>query len=130
MEANVKVVPSDDFNVLVGISGANGALAEMAQTCKAVNDGLTRIMDATEGPDATDTLDASCNTCKHFGRISFDRETRPTSIWGFPGTCAKTGAEVVGWPRGQYCGHSCYENRRTGKSGPEQDFHIPNRTLK
>ena len=85
MEANVKVVPSDDSNVLVGISGANGALAEMAQTCKAVNDGLTRMMDATEGPDATDTLDASCNTCKHFGRISFfDRETRPTSIRGIP----------------------------------------------
>lgn len=103
----------NDFETIREISGSGGTLAETARVCSAINDGLTRMHDALYGPEATDTLDASCNTCLHFQREKFDRKERLVSLWGFPGTCAKTGDKVTGWPRGQYCGNQCYENRRT-----------------
>lgn len=105
---------SSGFVEIEQISGADGGLAGIAQAFHGLNDGLTWLMDHLEGPDGTDAFDASCNTCAHFQREKFDRRERLVSIWGFPGTCAETGKSVTGWPRGQFVGHACYENRRTG----------------
>jgi hypothetical protein len=97
-------------------SGAAGGLAKSVELFGKINDGLTAMMDATEGPNETDAFDASCNTCTHFLRERFDRKERLVSIWGFPGTCSKFDVRVVGWPRGLLCGHACYKNRRTGSA--------------
>lgn len=114
-------MPMDDFEYLEGHTGNGIDLSR----CNKANDGMTGFLDGMWGPDKTDAFDSSCNTCKHFQRTPFDRKERVTSVFGFPGTCGKTGQSVTGWPRGQFCGHSCYENRRTGQSGPIANFHTP-----
>lgn len=104
-----------DFDFVDEASGASGDLAKGIQVCVALNSNLTGLLDAIEGPDGTDTFDASCNTCKHFVRARFDKKEHNPAIFGFPGSCAQTGDAATGWPRGQYVGMKCYENRRTGK---------------
>lgn len=89
----------------------------------ALNDGMTRMMDAQLGPDGTDAFDASCNTCKHFVRKAMSPEEKAErNIFGMPGRCAAKDVPVRGWQRGQHCGFEnalCYENRRTGKRAHE-----------
>jgi hypothetical protein len=104
----------NDYEFLVALSGANGGLTTFAQACREATVNMTKAMDRDMGPDWTDAWDASCNTCAHFQREKFDRKERNPTLWGFPGCCAKTGDSVTGWPRGQFLGHACYENRRTG----------------
>lgn len=107
----------DDCSHLEQLSGPNGALANVAKLCHALNTRMTKAFDSLFDPEATDTLDASCNTCKHFQREAFDRKFHSISTYGFPGYCVKLHKKTTGWPRGQYDGFnndSCYENRRTG----------------
>ena len=106
--------PLTDEAYIKALSGANGNLAHGADSFHRLNDGLTQMMDAFGSPDETDTFDASCNTCRNFQRIPFDRKERLVSAEGFPGTCALDGSKQTGWPRGQLCGKPCYVNRRTG----------------
>ena len=119
-----------EWENIATLTGPRGDLAAVANVCGKINDAITRAFDILDGPDATDAFDASCNTCRHFQRTKFDRTTHSVSIFGFPGTCAQTGKSVTGWPRGIFCGHQCYENRRTGSartsSTPQNGhFHEP-----
>jgi len=54
-------------------------------------------------------IDADCNDCKHFKRIS-SQQIKGTSVkWG-EGNCLKLNKEVKAFPK--YCSsHSCFEHR-------------------
>lgn len=112
----------DQVKIVEAMSGASGGLATMANTCHKLNGTLSKVSDSTFGSEGTDTFDASCNTCKSFSRLPFDKKDRNPSLYGFPGTCTKFNKPTTGYKRGIYCGFEndpCYENRVTGMTPTE-----------